>query len=47
MDHEINCPECGHSGGYSDFQDEENFAPDLADILYCPECDHSFEDPHS
>ena len=39
----VTCPECGHSGEICDFQDEENFAPDLEDILYCPECEHAFE----
>lgn len=40
---EVICPECGHSGEFSEFQDEENFAPDLFDACYCPECDHAFE----
>lgn len=40
----VTCPSCGHTADEYDFIDPENDAPDLEDVLYCPECEHAFED---
>lgn len=40
----VTCPSCGHTADEYDFIDPENDAPDLEDVLYCPECEHAFEE---
>jgi hypothetical protein len=40
---DVTCPECGHTDCVSEFQDEEEFSPDLFDRACCPECSHEFE----
>ena len=43
MSEGVSCTECGHSGGWDEFQDSENDAPDLVYACECPNCGHFWD----